>query len=61
MNTPLKTIVKALDDKKAVDITVLKIDDITSLTDYFVICKVPPPRRSKPLPTNANTPRRRSG
>lgn len=38
MNTPLKTIVKALDDKKAVDIAVLKIDDITSLTDYFVIC-----------------------
>jgi ribosome-associated protein len=37
-NNNLKTIVKALDEKKAVDIRVLKIDDITSLTDCFVIC-----------------------
>lgn len=34
----VKTAVKALDDKKAEDIRVIKIDDITSLTDYFVIC-----------------------
>lgn len=34
----LKTIVKALDDKKAVEIRVLKIDGISSLADYFVIC-----------------------
>ena len=34
----LKTIVKALDDKKAVDLRILKIDDISSLADYFVIC-----------------------
>lgn len=37
-NTNVKAIVKALDEKKAVDIRVLKIDEITSLTDYFVIC-----------------------
>ena len=34
----LKTIVKALDDKKAVDLCVLQIDKITSLADHFVIC-----------------------
>lgn len=38
MENTLKTIVKALDEKKAVDICVLKIDEVTSLTDYFVIC-----------------------
>lgn len=38
MENNLKTIVKALDEKKAVDIRVLKIDGITSLTDCFVIC-----------------------
>jgi ribosome-associated protein len=31
-------LVKALDDKKAIDIRVLKIDEVTSLTDYFIIC-----------------------
>lgn len=38
MENTLKTIIKALDDKKAVDICVLKIDEITSLADHFVIC-----------------------
>ncbi|MBO5248979.1 MAG: ribosome silencing factor [Clostridia bacterium] len=38
MENTLKTIVKTLDEKKAVDIKVLKIDDITSLCDHFVIC-----------------------
>ena len=38
MEQTLKTIVKALDDKKAVDLCVLKIDKITSLADHFVIC-----------------------
>ena len=28
---------KALDDKKAVDVRVLKVHDLTVLTDYFVI------------------------
>lgn len=31
-------IVKALDDKKARDIKLLKTSDITVLADYFVIC-----------------------
>lgn len=33
----IKVIVKALDSKKAKDIKVIKIDDITSICDYFVI------------------------
>ena len=34
----LKVIVKALDDKRATDIDVLDISNLTSLGDYFVIC-----------------------
>lgn len=34
----IETIVKALDDKKARDIDVLDISEITSLGDYFIIC-----------------------
>ena len=34
----LKIIVKALDDKRAEDIDVLNIRELTSLGDYFVIC-----------------------
>ena len=34
----LKVIVKALDDKRAEDIDVLNISELTSLGDYFVIC-----------------------
>ena len=34
----MQAIVKALDSKKARDITVLKTDKITILADYFVIC-----------------------
>lgn len=37
-NLTVKTAVKALDSKKAVDIKVLEIKDLTVLTDYFVIC-----------------------
>ena len=33
----VKVAVKALDNKKAEDIRVLKIDDITSLADYFAV------------------------
>lgn len=34
----IKTIVNALDDKKARNIDVLDISELTSLGDYFVIC-----------------------
>ena len=33
----LKIAAKALDDKKASDISVLKIDEISSLAEYFLI------------------------
>ncbi len=34
----LEVIVRSLDSKKGQDIQVLKIDSITVMTDYFVIC-----------------------
>lgn len=34
----LKAAVSALDAKKASDIKVIKVDSLTSLADYFVIC-----------------------
>ena len=37
MDAKLQTIVKALDDKKAEDITVLKVSSLTIVADYFVI------------------------
>ncbi len=38
MNLDLvKKIVKALDDKKGNDITVIKIDEVTIVSDYFII------------------------
>lgn len=36
-NEKLEVIVKALDSKKAKDLKVIKIEDITSIGDYFVI------------------------
>lgn len=35
----IKTIVKALDDKRARNIDVLDISGLTSLGDYFIICE----------------------
>ena len=32
------TVTKALDDKKGMDIKILRIDRISSLADYFLIC-----------------------
>ena len=37
-NIQVKTAVKALDSKKGKEIKVLRVGDITVLTDYFVIC-----------------------
>ena len=31
-------VTKALDDKKGLDIKLLKIDQVSSLADYFIIC-----------------------
>ena len=38
VNKKLETIVKALDSKKAVEITALEIGSLTVVADYFVIC-----------------------
>ena len=34
----VSAIVKILDDKKAQNIEVIKVNDISTMTDYFVIC-----------------------
>ncbi|MCQ2770229.1 MAG: ribosome silencing factor [Clostridia bacterium] len=36
--TIAEAIVKVLDDKKARDIKMLKVDEKTTMTDYFVVC-----------------------
>ncbi len=36
----VKVAVKAIDNKRGTDIDVIKVDDITVLTDYFVIATV---------------------
>lgn len=38
VNEIVKTAVEALDSKKAVDIKVLKVNSLTVVTEYFVIC-----------------------
>lgn len=37
MNNELKTVVDAIENKKGINIKILKIDDITIIADYFVI------------------------
>lgn len=37
MDAKLETIIKALDSKKALDITALKVGSLTIVADYFVI------------------------
>ena len=49
----LQAIVKGLDDKKGIDIKVLKVDDLTVLTDYFVICNGSSTTQVKALADNA--------
>ena len=34
----VKKVVKALDDKKGNDIQIIKIEELTIVADYFVIC-----------------------
>ena len=38
MTSRLQTILKILDDKKAADLKMLDISDLTVLADYFIIC-----------------------
>lgn len=38
INEMVSIIVKAADDKKAYDINLLKVSEISSLADYFMIC-----------------------
>ncbi len=51
MNTKeaIKAAVKALDDKKAKDIEVIEISDLTSVADYFVICTATSSTHAKTL------------
>ncbi len=38
MNEALRTAVKAIEDKKGVDIVVLDIRSVATFTDYFLVC-----------------------
>ena len=44
-----QTIVKALDSKRAEDIRVIEIGDLTIVADYFVIAMVLQALRQRPL------------
>jgi len=72
MLTPIRIaelIVNTLDNKKAGNIKLLKITEITSLADYFVICtagsttqlKILADEIEKVLKENGEMPRRREG
>ncbi len=37
-NNMLKTVVNAMENRKAINIKVLKIDKLTAVADYFIIC-----------------------
>lgn len=37
-NTLLNTLIKALDDIQAIDVTVIDVSKHTSITDYMIIC-----------------------
>lgn len=48
-NEKLSTIVKALDSKRAEDIRIIEIGDLTIVADYFVIAMVLQALRQRPL------------
>ena len=54
MNKKVEIAVKALDSKKAVEITALEIGSLTVVADYFVIAPVPPTHRCVLLPMRWN-------
>ncbi|OGT92882.1 MAG: ribosome silencing factor [Gammaproteobacteria bacterium RIFOXYB2_FULL_38_6] len=45
----LKLVEKTLSDKKALNITVLEVKKLTSVTDYFIICTATSSRHAKAL------------
>lgn len=45
----LKVIVKAMEDKKAYNIEILDIKDISPIADYFVICSAPNLRQTRTI------------
>lgn len=49
LNPKVKKIVEALDEKKALDISVIDISKLSILTDYFVICSGSSTRHIKTL------------
>ena len=64
-----RLVVEALDNKKAKDVKLLRIRDLTALADYFIICtanssthlKTLSDELEKVLKENGETPRRREG
>ena len=48
-NEKIIIILKALDDKKAKDIKVIKVSELTTLTDYFVIASASNTTQAKAL------------
>jgi ribosome-associated protein len=38
LNKELEAVIESVQEKKALDITVLDLKDITSFTDYFILC-----------------------
>ena len=49
-------VTKALDSKKGMDIKLLKIGEVSSLADYFIICTGTPIPMSRPFVTMRSTP-----
>ena len=47
------TAVRAAEAKKAQDIVVLDLREVTSFTDYFVICSGSKPAKTKPSATRS--------
>ena len=57
----VKVIVAGLDDKKGVDIRVIRVDDLTVLADYFVICNGSSTTQIKALADNVEVETEKTG
>jgi ribosome-associated protein len=49
MNEALNVAVKAVDDKKAIDVVVLNISEVATFADYFLICSGDSSRQIKAI------------